>query len=65
MDKAELKKSSYYVRKRDKMLVQVDVFDRSTVTYVTQPMLVQYVVKIESFLRGYRPAQKEDISRDT
>lgn len=65
MKKTELKTAEFYIRKRDKMFVHIEKFGTRTVTYITHPMLVQWDTLLDSFLRGFRPATKEEIESNS
>lgn len=55
-----MKVGEQYIRKRDKMLVRVEKVSRTKVSYCTLPMLILWETPVESFLKNFRLATKEE-----
>lgn len=58
------KKNQWYVRKRDKVVVRVDVVAANVgkFDYVTMPMLMVYTSNIASFAKNFRAATAEEVA---
>lgn len=56
------KKNQWYVRKRDKVVVRVDVVAANVgkFDYVTMPLLMVYTTNISSFAKDFRAATDEE-----
>lgn len=54
------KVGTYWVRKRDRVTVQIHSVSRAAIEYVTYPMLLVWPASRSSFAKNFRPATTDE-----
>ena len=60
----KIEAGTHYMRRRDKVLVQVHAVNGQGVEYKTKPALTAHKVSLDGFRKGFRPLTEEEKRRE-